>query len=216
MTRNSIIAAACVVAIHSIACGNDTVNTANTGAGGNASVADASAGGAMNLGGVSARDAGNPTALELSGDLSDVDMLNVVKAISAGEVDQARIAQNRAKNPAVRAFASKMINDHTLVGYSAAVVANSMGTTPTSNEVAGMVTRAGDVAIQVMNATPKSGDFDRTYLQVQIDEQKNVLAVIERMLQNADSDGVRTFFTTARIGIERDFAEATRILASLG
>ena len=211
MTRHSILATACVVAMQSVACGDSTENATMGGAGGNASGADSGA----SMGGVRPRDATGPTALEQSAGLSDAEMVDVVRVISDGEIRQGRLALGKAQNGQVRAFASKMITDHTIVGYSAAVVGNNMGATPSSSEVAGMVTRAGQVAIQAMNATPQSADFDRSYMQLQVDEHRNVLAVLDRMLENADTAAVRTFLTTARTGIARDLDEATRILGTL-
>jgi len=211
MTKCSIFSAIGIAALQScLACSSNDNNAPMAGAGGNAGIADASMGGGNGLAGASSSAAPSDGGglFTLAAGLSDPEMLNVLEVTSAAEIRQGRIAEGKAQTAPVRAFASKMVGDYTIVGYSAAATANSMGMTPSSSEAASMATRLGDVVTQSMTTMPNGAEFDRKYMDLQIDAHNGMREVVERMLANADTVPVRTLLAGTLEAIQRDLDEA--------
>src|SRR5690606_19727474 len=65
---------------------------------------------------------------QLDGD--DEDFLENAAQSGAAEIEGSKMAQEKAKNPDVKAFADKMIQDHTKVSEELAALAKSKGYTP--------------------------------------------------------------------------------------
>lgn len=214
MTKLSILSTACIVAVQCcLACASDADSPPMAGGGGNAGVSDGSSGGSTGVTGAATGDSGAlPT---MAADLTDAEMLKVLDSASKGEIERGRVAAVKAQNPAVRAFASKLVKEYTIIGYSAAVTAYDMGLTPPTNEVATMVTSMGDAVTQGMNTTPSGAEFDRKYMDIQIAADKGMLAVVDPMLTNADGTPVRALLADTLQANQRHLDEASLIRFAL-
>ena len=207
MTKLSILSMACIVAVQSgLACASDDDSLPMAGAGG-------SGGGSTGVAGTAAGDDGGLSTM--AEDLTDAEMLDVLDAASESQVERGRIAEGKAQNPAVRAFASKLVKDYTIIAYSAAVTANTMGLTPSTNDVATMVTSMGDAVTQGMNTMPSGAEFDRKYMDVQIEAERSMLAVVDPMLTHADGTPLRALLADTLQANQRHFDEASLIRFAL-
>ena len=211
MTKFSILSAACIAAaLGGIACGSDADESPMPGGGGTTNVPPGAGPGGSE--GVAPDEGG---VLTKAADLSDPEMLNVLHVTSVADFRRAQIAENKAQNPAVRAYATKLARDATIVDYSAAVTGKSMGVTPSTNEVGAMVTRAGDAFTQGMNAKPTGIAFDRAYMDVQIEAADGTIAMVEQMLITAEAVPLRSLLTETVEAAQRHFDEAVLIRYSL-
>lgn len=214
MTRISILSVACIVAIQGgVACASTADDAPMAGGGGTAGMDEASAGG--NAGAPGTAGGADEGVLTMAESLSDAQMLDVLKVTSTAEVSRARLGEEKAQNAAVRAFASKLIRDHTIIAYSAAVTANNMGLTPSTSNVAPMVTGASDAFLQGMNTMPTGADFDRRFLDVQIEADKGKLELVERMLAHADGVPLRSLMADELQAIQRHLDEGGLIRFTL-
>src|SRR2546421_9141012 len=68
-------------------------------------------------------------------DLSDPEVAHVAVTANGIDIDLAKFAKTRTHNAPVRAFAQRMITDHTGVNAQAAALAKKLGVTPTDNAV---------------------------------------------------------------------------------
>lgn len=212
MNKFSILSVACIAAAQSgLACGNTDNNAPMAGAGGNTS----GTGAAGTTSSTGATTGGAGALSDMAAGLSDADMLSVLEATSAAQVRQGHIAESKAQNTAVRSFATKMIRDYTLVDYSAAATASSMALSPSTNQVASMVTHASDAVVQGMDTMPSGAEFDRNYMDVQIQAHNGTRAVVEQMLVNADTTPVRMLLTRTLEGVQADFDQAVFIRYTL-
>ena len=214
MTRISILSVACIVAVQGgVACASSADDAPMAGADGNAGVADPSPGG--NTGAPGTAGGADEGVLTMAEDLSDAQMLDVLKVTSAAEVSRAHVAEDKAQNAAVRTFASRLIRDHTIIAYSAAVTANTMGLAPSTNDVSPMVTRASDAFQQGMNTMPSGADFDRRFIDVQIEADKGKLELVERMLAHADGVPLRSLMADELQAVQRHLDEGSLIRITL-
>jgi putative membrane protein len=210
MTRISILSVACMVAVQGgLACASTADDAPMAGGGGTAGIDDGSPSGTAGASGASG------AVLTMAEGLNDPEMLHVIKVTSEVEVNRARLAEARAQNAAVRTFASKLVRDHTIIAYSAAVTANTMGLAPATSEVASMVTTASDAFLQGMNAMPRSADFDRRFMDVQIESDKGKLALVERMLAHAEGVPLRSLMAEELQALQRHLDEGALIRFTL-
>src|SRR4051794_15386190 len=67
--------------------------------------------------------------------LSDDQILHVLHTANAGEIEQGKLAQQRAKNARVKSFAAMMVKDHSDADKKGNEVAKKAKASPSSNDV---------------------------------------------------------------------------------
>jgi putative membrane protein len=107
------------------------------------------------------------------------------------EVDLARVALDRATNTDVKAYAQKMIDDHTAANDELTKLAASKGVTvpvePDANHKADMDSAKADL-------TKRTGaDFDREYMKMQEAAHEKMLKMFEKTAQSAKDADVKAF-----------------------
>lgn len=121
--------------------------------------------------------------------LSDGDIVAVVQAADRGEIDQAHEAVRKAKSARVKEFAQHMVTDHSAAEAKIASLDNKAGISPRENAVTAQLKSGGD---QIMsNLKSSSGtDFDKTYIDAQVNQHTQVLDLLDNKLiphaQNSD------------------------------
>lgn len=105
------------------------------------------------------------------------------------ELETSTLALQRSQNDDIRAFAQKMIDDHTLAGEKMQTAAQTAGV-----EVSVEMTEADRDAAQALR---DAADFDRAYLELQVKAHDAAVSLFE------------TFSTEGAVGPMRDFATET-------
>jgi putative membrane protein len=127
--------------------------------------------------------------------LSEEQVLGVLHVANAGEIDQGKLAQTKARDARVKKFAAMMVKDHSEAQKSGMTVARKTNlkpeTSPTSQSLETNVT----TAITTLKAeTP--ADFDKEYVDTQVKEHQDLLDMIDQKLMasatNADLKGYLT------------------------
>lgn len=125
------------------------------------------------------------------------------------EATSSMLAVQHSQNPSVKAFATMLIGDHSMLSNTALATASGAGVMPPppvlSAAQMGMIT-------QLMNAGP---GFDRTYLQQQVAAHQMALAINQRYAASGDTPALRQAAASAVPVIQAHLAEAQQLLASL-
>ena len=126
------------------------------------------------------------------------DTFGVLRAIHQGEVDQGMLAQQKASDPRVRAYAEKVVNDHKARMQKDEQLMSGLGVSARDNDVSRQIKSSADR--QNAKLDQMSGlDFDRTYLDDQIGYYRMVLDTFDRdLLPNARDPQVRATLQNAR------------------
>ena len=146
----------------------------------------------------------------------DSSIAAVMRAATMGEIVQSRLALKRASNPAVLAFAQRMIKHHTdLINEQSALLA-TLGAAPLANPTSRML--AATNARQLVTLLPLSGpEFDLAYMNAQIVDHRTVLKIVDtQLLPTARDPNVRDLLLRVRPVIAEHLAEAVAIQATLG
>lgn len=103
------------------------------------------------------------------------------------EVALGELAQTNAASAQVKAFAQKMIQDHTRLNQDLGMIVRQRGLTPPTG------TTAPDQAVAAALGTRTGPAFDQAYIAQQIGAHQMTLALFEHAGQHADDPAVRSF-----------------------
>ncbi len=117
---------------------------------------------------------------------SDQDFVNTAIAGGIAEVRESRLALERSQNPAIRAFAQKMIEDHSAANTKLAAVAKQEKLTYPTDVTA-------DESSEYRTLTALSGrDFDRAYVADQLAAHQATVALLQAEMGNSSDQQLKT------------------------
>lgn len=158
---------------------------------------------------------GTMTGTTGAGTMPDSDIAAIVTAANEGEIEQGNVAASRATSAEVRAFGQMMVADHTQALNTGRDVFSRNGITPSDNATSQQL-RANS-RTTVTNLNRYSGrDFDRRYMQSQVDLHQWLLTNLDQLLiPSARNRDVRQLLTTQRASVAAHLERARTILGTL-
>ena len=188
MRHALFLTAATVAALSLAACNKPASTTANdtaSAAGNAASETAGAAGSAVNkaqdatgaaVGATSAATMGSHDTGAFVSNASQSDMY---------EIEAAKIAQTRSKNPDIKAFAKQMITDHTALMNSMKPLAQAAGQTPADK----LDQRRQGFIDNLKSAS--DADFDKTYLDQQVAAHEEALSLMQGYAKDGSDAGLK-------------------------
>ena len=147
--------------------------------------------------------------------LTDEQILYVLHAANMGEMEQARMAQKKAKNARVKRFAATMLKDHGEADSTGNDVAKKVRASLTPSESSNRLENEAKQLSAVMS-NQNGADFDRAYMNAQVKEHRAVLDTIDReLLPAVTSPDVKELLKTVRAKVEGHLPEAEQIQKGL-
>jgi putative membrane protein len=121
--------------------------------------------------------------------LSDPQIALITESVNSAEVEQARLAQERAQDARVRQFASMMVEHHGQALKKQSKLGLEEAESPLSQQLA-----AESRATLEQLRKAKGADFDRAYMQAQVKGHEHALSTIENDLRpNAQHPELRAY-----------------------
>lgn len=149
-------------------------------------------------------------------DLSDPQVAHVAVTANSIDIDMAKFAESRSHNASVRAFAQRMITDHTGVNEQASALAKKLGVTPADNAVSQSLQADAKQARAKLDSL-QGAAFDRAYMDREVAYHQAVLDAIDKVLipttENAD---LKKLLTDVRPAIVSHLDHAKRVRGMLG
>lgn len=157
-----------------------------------------------------------PAAKAAPTDLTDPEVAHVAVTANTIDVELGRVAEKRAENEEVRAFAKAMISAHTGVNKLAADLAARLKVTPADNEVSqGLQKGAGEAAGRL--ATLRGAAFDRAYIAREVVYHQAVLEALDGLLvPTTENVELKTLLEQVRPAIEGHLVHAKQIQSRIG
>jgi putative membrane protein len=147
--------------------------------------------------------------------LTDEQIAAVTDAANDAEVQQAKLAQNSAKNARVKKFAAMMIQDHTQAKQKQKKLLTKLKVVPADNALATELKTGATQKIDELK-TLKAGDFDRSYMDAQVDAHQKVLEAFDtRLIPNAQNAELKALLSEIRPKIAAHLEEAKSIQQAL-
>src|ERR1700680_4082620 len=95
-------------------------------------------------------------------DINDAQIASIVVTANQVDIDAGKLAQSTSRNAKVKAFAKRMITDHTGVNKSAVALVTKLKVTPQDNPTSQSLKAGGDQ--NLANLKPLKGSaFDKAY-----------------------------------------------------
>lgn len=148
---------------------------------------------------------------------SDARIVSAIDVVNTDEIAGAMLARERATSPRVRAYAEHMITDHTrLQGADRALASESQFISSDSADVTRQMRRSDEASMVRLRALPRGAAFDAAYIQSEIGDHKQALALFNAAKGQARDGRVRDMITMAIPVIQEHLSTATTIQASMG
>ena len=191
MSRHLLIAGAAVAALSLAACGQKTETKGAATPAEQAATPDA-----------------NPAATVVtpSNEAAAPDFVAKAGASDMFEVDAAKLAQTKAKNPGVKKFAADMIAAHT---KSTAALKKAIADS-------GQTTLAPPAALpkdlqDKLTDLGKADNFDKAYMDNQVDAHQAALDVMQRYAQDGDVPAIKAFAAATAPVVQQHLDMARKI-----
>jgi putative membrane protein len=159
----------------------------------------------------------SPPATEDGGAAADIDAraAAIAEAANKGEIQLAQLAQERATNPDVKAFADRMVTEHTATLQRQQQLFSRVGLTPKDNDTAKSL--RSEVSTMSDRLKNLSGtDFDREYIAGQVTLHTRVLSLLDNdILPKLQRDDVRADFQRMRSDIAAHLEAAKEVQKKL-
>lgn len=126
------------------------------------------------------------------------------------EISSSQVAVMKSRNPRVRAYATMLIDHHTMTTNVALRQARAAGIAPPP---AVLQADKRDMITQLMEASP--ADFDRVYLSQQVPAHEQALALHTTYARSGDTPQLRTAAVGAVPFVSRHLADARRMLGAM-
>jgi len=204
-------AAALLVACNPPANNTDSAASAAQAADSAAAAASNAASAAMSSAGDANASAAQAQVSAAAATATTPDFVDAAAATDMFEIQAAKLAEKRSKNPDVKAFAAMMIHDHTqsTAALKAAIKASGATVTLPSDLPADKKAKLDELS----SAAP--ADFDKAYMQSQIMAHQDALTVMKAYGANGDTPQIKDFATKTAVVVQTHLDKASNISDSL-
>jgi putative membrane protein len=164
---------------------------------------------------VDAPAGGPPPASSEPVALSDAQIVKVAETVDKGEIEQAKEAQKKSKNPQVKKLASHMIAQHTKSQKKGATLAKKAQLTPEDSPVASELSTKAEEALQTLK-TAAPAELDKAYVDAQVKQHETVLELLNtRLIPSAVNADLKAQLEETRSMVEKHIEEARKIQQAL-
>jgi len=112
---------------------------------------------------------------------NDAQIASIVVTANQVDIDAGKLAQSRASNADVKAFAERMVVDHTGVNKSATELAGKLKVTPEDNPTSTSLKSGGDKNVANLK-TLQGAAFDKAYVDHEVAYHTQVLEALDKTL----------------------------------
>jgi putative membrane protein len=148
--------------------------------------------------------------------LSDGEIAAISKAANDGEIEMAKIAKTRAKDKRVKEFANMMVKDHGDANKRESALVKRASITAIDNESSRKLTDDAKTRTDTLKSTDKGAEFDRAYIDSQVQVHTAVLDMItNQMLPAAQNPELKAELEAMRGTVEAHLTQAKDIQTAL-
>jgi len=138
----------------------------------------------------------------------DGQILQITHAANVGEIDQARMAQTKAQDPRVKAFAEMMIRYHGDADAKGREIGQKEGLTMTASSASMSIEKDGKEVLFAISSQTSKG-FDKAYMDAQIKEHQSLLDLLDQtLITSARSPSLRAHLQSVRQTVDAHLKEA--------
>jgi putative membrane protein len=143
--------------------------------------------------------------------MTAADFVTKVASSDMFEITEAKMAEQKATKPDIKAFASKMIKDHTanIADLKTAIAKSGQTLTLPAALPADLQAKVDDLA------KTSGGDFDKTYVTQQVDAHTTALGVVQGYAMAGDVPALKDYAAATAKVVQDHLDMANKIQASM-
>ncbi len=149
------------------------------------------------------------TAANANNNWTDAQILAFTAAANKGEIAEGKVAETKATNAKVKAFARQLVTDHTAMLSEGNSFAKKNNITPdsTKSDVQDLSKDAKD-EVQDMNSKAKGADWDKDFVDKEIDGHKKVLDKLHDFQNSTQNAQLKDMLTKAATKVQQHLDKA--------
>ena len=148
------------------------------------------------------------------GSWSDANILALLDEANVADSSEGAIAATKGTSAAVRNFGKQMVADHHKMRVQGEALAKKLSLTPAPPADDNMTSDA-QKEIDNLNSTAKGKDFDKAYIDGQVDDHKQVLALAVKAMGQAQSTELKNLIQKATPTVQSHLDKAQSIQKNL-
>jgi putative membrane protein len=148
--------------------------------------------------------------------LTDPEVAMVVRVANLGEVREGQLARDKVTDTAVRDFAQMMVTDHTAASNKAEADLAGAGIPSEDSPLSRQIDANSGTATDSLRASAAGRDFDRAYMNRQVEAHRTILDVIDQTLvPNAHAKALKAVLADMRKTVQDHLTRAQQIQSTL-
>lgn len=143
--------------------------------------------------------------------LNDAQIIAILIAANEVDIHAAKLAESKTTNEQVKAFANRMISEHTEVNRQVVELAKKLDITPEENKISKSLKQDRQKNLARLKKL-EGKRFDKGYIYQEIVLHKQVIDVINhKLMPNARNDELKALLTRIKPELVSHLAEAERL-----
>jgi len=154
-------------------------------------------------------------ALAQTGAPNDAQIAAIVVAANQVDINAGKLSESKSTNKDVKAFAQRMVTDHTGVNKSATELVTKLKVKPEENPTSTGLKTAGDETLQRLKGL-KGAEFDKAYADNEVKYHQTVLDAVDKtLIPSAKNEELKALLVKVRPAFVDHLEHAKHLQASL-
>ena len=147
--------------------------------------------------------------------VNDAQIASIVVTANQVDIDAGKLAESRATNDEVKAFARLMVTDHSAVNKSATDLAGKLKVTPQDNPTSESLKSGGDKNLAHLR-TLTGTSFDKAYVDQEVAYHQQVIDALDKtLIPGAANAELKALLVKVRPAFVAHLEHAKRLQASM-
>lgn len=147
---------------------------------------------------------------------TDAQIADIVVTANQVDIDAGKLAESRTRSNDVKAFAQRMVLDHSNVNQSAVDLVKKLQVTPQPNDTSKSLKKGGDANLAALKKLSGAA-FDKAYVDHEVTYHQAVLDALDQtLIPNAQNAELKALLVKVRPAFVAHREHAKHLQASLG
>jgi putative membrane protein len=146
---------------------------------------------------------------------SDPQIAAIVVTANQVDIDAGKLAETKTKSKDVKAFAQRMVTDHSGVNKAATDLVKKLNVTPEDNPTSQSLKQGGDANIAKLK-TLSGASFDKSYIDHEVAYHESVLDALDKtLIPDAKNEELKALLVKVRPAFVAHLEHARHLQAEL-
>jgi len=150
-------------------------------------------------------------ATAAAGPMNDANIMSLISMSNSEEIGDSKVAQTKATNANVKAFANDMVKDHQTLQGQVDKLGTKANITPQEPTTASAEKQRMEQEMTQLQNTAKGADFDRMYIEDQISDHQKTLDNLQRFQTDAQNAELKSLIEKAIPKVQQHLQRAKDI-----